>query len=41
LIIDSSAILAIFFRESGAEDLLSAILEADFAGIRLPKPVWF
>ena len=30
LIIDSSAILAIFFRETAAEELLSAILGADF-----------
>jgi uncharacterized protein with PIN domain len=36
LIIDSSAILAIFFRETGAEDLLSTILEAEFAGIGAP-----
>jgi ribonuclease VapC len=36
LIIDSSAILAIFFRETGAEELLSAILDADFAGIGSP-----
>jgi ribonuclease VapC len=36
LIIDSSAILAIFFRETGAEELLSAILGADFAGIGSP-----
>ena len=36
MIIDSSAILAIFFREGGAEDLLSAILDADFAGIGSP-----
>lgn len=33
MIIDSSAILAIFFRDSGAEALLSTILDADFAGI--------
>jgi PIN domain nuclease of toxin-antitoxin system len=33
VIIDSSAILAIFFRESGAEDVLAAILDADFAGV--------
>lgn len=33
MIIDSSAILAIFFRETGADALLSALLEADFAGI--------
>ena len=36
MIIDSSAILAIFFRETGAEELLSAILDADFAGIGSP-----
>jgi ribonuclease VapC len=36
LIVDSSAILAIFLREAGAEELLSAILEADFAGIGAP-----
>lgn len=36
MIVDSSAILAIFFREKGAEELLSAILEADFAGIGSP-----
>jgi len=36
VIIDSSAILAIFFRESGAEELLSAIVDADFAGIGSP-----
>jgi ribonuclease VapC len=36
VIIDSSAILAIFFRESGAEVLLSTILEAGFAGIGSP-----
>jgi ribonuclease VapC len=36
LIIDSSAILAIYFRETGAEDLLSAILDADFTGIGAP-----
>ena len=36
MIIDSSAILAIFFRETGAEELLSAILGADFAGIGSP-----
>src|SRR5205085_8865744 len=33
VIIDSSAILAVFFREKEAEALLSAIVEADFAGI--------
>jgi ribonuclease VapC len=36
LIIDSSAILAIFFRETGSEDLLSTILGAEFAGIGSP-----
>ena len=36
MIIDSSAILAIFFREGGAEALLSMIVEADFAGIGSP-----
>jgi uncharacterized protein with PIN domain len=36
LIIDSSAILAIFFREREAEELLSTILDADFAGIGSP-----
>lgn len=36
MIIDSSAILAVFFRETGAEELLSAILDADFAGIGAP-----
>ena len=36
MIIDSSAILAIFFRETGAEELLSTILDADFAGIGSP-----
>jgi ribonuclease VapC len=36
LIIDSSAILAIFFRETGAEELLSTIVNADFAGIGAP-----
>jgi uncharacterized protein with PIN domain len=36
VIVDSSAILAIFFRESGAEAILSAIVEADFAGIGAP-----
>lgn len=36
MIVDSSAILAIFFRESGAEDVLSTILEADLAGIGSP-----
>jgi len=36
LIIDSSAILAIFFHETGAEEILSTILDADFAGIGAP-----
>ena len=36
MIVDSSAILAIFLREPGAEDLLSSILEADFTGIGAP-----
>jgi ribonuclease VapC len=36
VIIDSSAILAIFFRERGSEAMLSAILDADFAGIGSP-----
>jgi ribonuclease VapC len=36
VILDSSVILAIFFRERDAEELLSAILEADFAGIGAP-----
>jgi len=36
VIIDSSAILAVFFREKEAEALLAAILEADFAGIGSP-----
>jgi ribonuclease VapC len=36
LIVDSSAVLAIFFRESGADDLLAAILDADFAGVGSP-----
>jgi ribonuclease VapC len=36
VIVDSSAILAVFFRESSAEELLSAILDADFAGIGSP-----
>jgi ribonuclease VapC len=35
-LIDSSAILAIFFREARADALLSAVLEADFAGIGSP-----
>ncbi len=36
MIIDSSAILAIFFRQKDAEALLSAIVDADFAGIGSP-----
>ena len=36
MIVDSSAILAILFRERGAETLLSAIVEADFAGVGSP-----
>lgn len=36
MIVDSSAILAIFLRERGTEELLSAILEADVAGIGAP-----
>jgi len=36
LIIDSSAVLAIFFRETGAYELLASILDADFAGIGSP-----
>ena len=36
MILDSSAILAILLRERGAEDLLSAIVESDFAGIGAP-----
>jgi len=36
VIIDSSAILAIFFRERGADELLSEIVDADFAGIGSP-----
>jgi len=39
VIVDSSAILAIFFRESGAEALLSTIVDADFAGIGSPTAV--
>jgi ribonuclease VapC len=39
LIIDSSAIVAIFFRESGAEDLLAAIVASDFAGVGTPTAV--
>jgi ribonuclease VapC len=36
LIVDSSAILAIFLREPGAEELLSAILDAGVTGIGAP-----
>ena len=36
MIVDSSAILAIFFREPEAESLLTAIVDADFAGIGAP-----
>jgi len=36
LIIDSSAVVAIFFRETGAEEILATIVEADFAGIGSP-----
>ena len=36
MIIDSSAVVAILLQESGAEELLSAILDADFAGIGAP-----
>jgi len=36
LIIDSSAIVAIFFRESGAKEILAAIVAAGFAGIGSP-----
>jgi len=36
VIVDSSAILAIFFREQDAESLLATILAADFAGIGAP-----
>jgi ribonuclease VapC len=39
VIVDSSAIVAIFFRESGSEELLSTIVEADFAGIGAPTAV--
>jgi ribonuclease VapC len=39
LIVDSSAVLAIFFRETGAEEILSTILDADFAGIGAPTAV--
>ncbi len=36
MIVDSSTILATFFRESGAEDLLSTIMGAGFVGIGSP-----
>ena len=36
MIIDSSAVLAIFLREPDAEAVLSAIIDADFAGIGAP-----
>jgi len=36
VIIDSSAVLAIFLRETDAEALLATILDADFAGIGAP-----
>ncbi|MGH9423281.1 MAG: type II toxin-antitoxin system VapC family toxin, partial [Thermoanaerobaculia bacterium] len=36
MIVDSSAILAIFFLEDGADKLLSSIMDADFAGIGSP-----
>jgi ribonuclease VapC len=36
LIVDSSAIVAIFLREPGAEALLSAIFDADYVGIGAP-----
>jgi len=36
LIVDSSAILAIFFREKGANDLLSTIVAAEVVGIGAP-----
>lgn len=36
MILDSSAVLAIFFRESDAKRLLSVIIDADFAGIAVP-----
>jgi len=36
LIIDSSAVLAVLFRETGAEDLLSTIVDADYVGIGSP-----
>lgn len=36
MIVDSSAILSILFRENGAETLLSEILDAEFVGIGSP-----
>ena len=36
MIIDSSAIVAIFFHEPGAEEILATIVAADFAGIGSP-----
>lgn len=36
MIVDSSAILAILFRETTARSLLSKIVDADFAGIGSP-----
>ena len=36
MIVDSSAVLAIFLRETDTETLLSTILDADFAGIGAP-----
>ena len=36
MIVDSSAILAVFFRESGVEELVSTIVDAEFAGIGTP-----
>jgi ribonuclease VapC len=39
VILDSSAILAIFFRENDAPAILSRILAADFAGVGSPTAV--
>lgn len=36
MIVDSSAIIAIFLREPDAESLLSAIFDADYVGIGAP-----
>jgi ribonuclease VapC len=36
VIIDSSVVVAILFREKGAESLLTQIVEADYAGIGAP-----